>query len=244
MAKWKRVPGWPNYEVSDDGQVRSFARGKLRIMRLYREGSGYVRVGMSRGSTKSKRKVAVHRMVLLAFVGEPAKGQEVRHLDGVRHNNKLSNLCWGNKKENMSDQIRHGTRRAGERQHTAKLTKGDVVEIRRAYATGGTSYPILGRKYGVSFSTIGRIVKREIWGHVCGHQADSGAECTRCDDERNASRPPATECKRGHAFTDENTIVQKNGGRRCRECQRAVDRNRDRSDYMREWRAARRKRTA
>lgn len=53
--------------------------------------------------------------------------------------------------------------------------------------------------------------------------------------ETNASK---ASCKRGHAFSPENTIVDRRGHRTCRECKR----NRDREAYER--RAAMRREAA
>ncbi|WP_393916337.1 HNH endonuclease [Halostreptopolyspora alba] len=43
---------------------------------------------------------------------------------------------------------------------------------------------------------------------------------------------PQVACRRGHAFTPENTITRSNGARKCRTCQR---------DRRREWRDRRRR---
>ena len=56
----------------------------------------------------------VHRLVLLAFMGPCPKGMRcrhvnVRHLNGVRNDNRIENLCWNTKwkeLEKLSDQ--HG----------------------------------------------------------------------------------------------------------------------------------------
>jgi HNH endonuclease len=56
--------------------------------------------------------------------------------------------------------------RLGEKNVAAKLTKSQVIEIRQLYATGEWSHPTLGKKYGVTHSTIGRIVRGEKWSHV------------------------------------------------------------------------------
>ena len=54
----------------------------------------------------------------------------------------------------------------GERVHTAKLNTAKVREIRLRYAKGGASYEALGREYGITKSTVGRIVHRKYWKHV------------------------------------------------------------------------------
>jgi len=51
----------------------------------------------------------VHRLVLLAFMGPCPKGMRCRHLNGVRNDNRLVNLCWNRKwreLEKLADQ--HG----------------------------------------------------------------------------------------------------------------------------------------
>lgn len=47
----------------------------------------------------------------------------------------------------------------------AKLTENDVPEIFRLKATGYTQEQIA-KKYGVVFSTIGKVLRREKWAHV------------------------------------------------------------------------------
>jgi hypothetical protein len=47
----------------------------------------------------------------LEFLGDPLPGQEVRHLDGVKTNLSLSNLAWGTRSENLTDDYRHNPNR-------------------------------------------------------------------------------------------------------------------------------------
>lgn len=62
------------------------------------------------------------------------------------------------------DKNRESTRgNAGERHPNSKLNWRLVRKIRKEYAAGGTSYPKLGRKYGVHHSVIGRVVINELW---------------------------------------------------------------------------------
>jgi hypothetical protein len=112
---WKPIPGYEGaYEVSDLGRVRSLARvtdrGRRwqgRLLTPCPLQNGYLIVTLWRDGRQ--RSPLVHRLVLLAFVGEGPEGTEVRHADGSRTNNALSNLSWGTHSENQCDQVEHGT---------------------------------------------------------------------------------------------------------------------------------------
>ena len=86
-----------------------------------------------------------------AFVGQQAKGVEVRHLDGNPRNNTLSNLAYGTKSDNMQDAAKQGTIRFC---HT-KLTPTDVINI------GADTRPIseIARSYGICQATVISIKK-------------------------------------------------------------------------------------
>jgi hypothetical protein len=63
-----------------------------------RDRKGYLAVDLyDNGERKTKR---VHRLVAEAFVPNPHGKPEINHIDGNRHNNKVSNLEWVTKKEN------------------------------------------------------------------------------------------------------------------------------------------------
>lgn len=94
------------YEVSEDGRVFSYVRrGKYPArMPLSRELKqdidvcGYARVRLPWGN--GFRKVRVHRIVLRAFTG--VDGVQCNHKNGIRLDNRLSNLEWCSASENMA----------------------------------------------------------------------------------------------------------------------------------------------
>ena len=120
METWRAVVGYENaYEVSDQGNVRSVTRWvpygrhkgttyKGRQLKLTLIKNGYFTVKLAfAGQTRT---VYVHDMVLKAFVGARPYTEtrgEIRHLDGVKTNNTLSNLKYGTVLENVADRIRH-----------------------------------------------------------------------------------------------------------------------------------------
>lgn len=120
---WLPVVGWEDlYEVSDLGRVRSLDRidavGRLRrgrVIKAWPDLKGYLRTQLSR-SGKYKG-VAVHRLVLEAFVGPPPEGQEALHGPAGVANNQLSNLRWGTHSENTYDSVNDGTHPWARRTH-------------------------------------------------------------------------------------------------------------------------------
>lgn len=117
---WLPVEGFPDYEVSDKGNVRTYKRrsasAEVPMLMNPMDFNGYKHVYLHEGHLRRwgqggrGKKKRVHRLVLEAFIGLCPKGKECRHLDGNPSNNKLENLTWGTSKENASDQFRHGTR--------------------------------------------------------------------------------------------------------------------------------------
>lgn len=103
--------------------------------------------------------IFVHRLVLMTFVGPLPPGQECRHLNGDRTDNRLSNLAWGTRIENMQDRKRHGTDDAGERAPRAKLTNDQARKIRERYAAGGITQAALAAEYGLSTPGVTNIIQ-------------------------------------------------------------------------------------
>ena len=165
--RWEKIDGFPGYEVSDHGRVRSFrkhARTKGRLLRGSDDGRGYRTVCLHRSDgTKATRKI--HGLVLSSFRGPRPPRHEASHLDGDKTNNTLRNLRWETRKENHARKVAHGTAQRGERSGTAKLDADTVRRIRNECKARGDQAR-LAREVGVSPSIIGAIVRREKWAHV------------------------------------------------------------------------------
>lgn len=64
----------------------------------------------------------------------------------------------------------------------AKLTAGQVLEMRELYARGGISQGKLSKVFGVSVVQVGRIVRGEVW------QKLGPAHATQLDIEKSAQK--------------------------------------------------------
>lgn len=67
--------------------------------------SGHVSVALGKGNSK-----LVHALVLLAFVGPRPDGFDILHMNHVPTDNRLSNLRYGTRSENMKMDYEVGTR--------------------------------------------------------------------------------------------------------------------------------------
>lgn len=103
---WKAIPGYEGqYEVSDLGRVKSYRRYKEgRILRPGRMPQGHLSVALGRRNSQ-----CVHKLVLLAFVGPAPLNHECLHANGIPSDNRLENLRWGTRTENILDAVKHGT---------------------------------------------------------------------------------------------------------------------------------------
>ena len=119
--QWRPVVGHEGaYEVSDQGRVRSLphrvrlvVRGGVETSRLspgkvLRPGrclSGHVSVAIGKG-----RSVSVHVLVLTAFVGPRPAGYDILHLNHDPADNRLENLRYGTRSENLRMDYENGSR--------------------------------------------------------------------------------------------------------------------------------------
>ena len=98
MAEWRDVIGFEGvYAVSSDGDIRRVATGRVLAKNL--AGAGYVKADLWKGGKQTQ--TTVHRVVAEAFHG-PSNGREVNHKNGIKQDNRASNLEWCTRSENTS----------------------------------------------------------------------------------------------------------------------------------------------
>jgi hypothetical protein len=109
--RWRPIPDWPYYEVSDHGRVRSFLtmnrRNNPRIIGGYVQKSGHITVCLYRNNGAESWRPGIQALVLLAFVGPRPPGMQACHNDGNPANNFWKNLRWDTPRNNKLDLLQH-----------------------------------------------------------------------------------------------------------------------------------------
>jgi len=100
MEIWKKIEGFPDYEVSNSGKIKSFKRGKQRILKDRPDGCGYYQVILLKDGIEYSKKV--HKLVATAFIPNDNAIEKflVDHIDRCVTNNCVENLRWVNRSEN------------------------------------------------------------------------------------------------------------------------------------------------
>lgn len=170
---WKPVVGYETtYEVSSLGRVKRIVGCQCRQERLRKLilGSGghlYVVLCQS-GKTKNHY---IHRLVLEAFDTVRPDGMEARHLDGCPSNNRIDNLAWGTRTQNIADRRIHGVSNIGENNSMAVLRTKQVKEIINLLHLQITkqmriTQKEIANKFGIDFRTVSQIKLGTRWSHM------------------------------------------------------------------------------
>ena len=107
---WKTIVDYPNYEVSNLGNVRNKKSKKLLKQSNGRD-KRYLSVYLTNGKKENTQRV--HRLVAEAFIPNPEEKPMVNHIDGDKNNNSVENLEWCTSKENNNHAIKMGLNHPG-----------------------------------------------------------------------------------------------------------------------------------
>lgn len=168
---WRDCPGWGGfYEVSSHGRVRSKRRPVQtplgvstrggRLLRQIAHSTGYLCVNLTGGGVRKQE--LIHRLVLLAFRGQPPDGHQACHKNGIRSDCRLSNLRWDTVSGNHADKQKHGTAQVGVKNPYSRLTE----EQARIVKYSGRPLKELASEFGVSFGCVDKIRYGQTWRHL------------------------------------------------------------------------------
>lgn len=170
---WKDISGWPSYQVSESGRVRTVGRKVRTRLRKFtvnpHELSTAAHNGKYRYVTfqiKNKRaNHYIHRLVAGAFCKKPSRLHiEVNHIDGNKFNNHYTNLEWVTLQENRDHAVNTNLMCHGEKSPQSTLKEFQVLEILNAFIQDPKQSKLqVAQRYGIRDTTVHKILHGQRW---------------------------------------------------------------------------------
>ena len=153
---WKTIEEYPNYEISNLGNVWNKRRRKK--LKPCVNSSNYKKYVLS------GKNVYAHRLVAEAFIPNPDNLPEVNHKDGNKWNNYVENLEWVTKSANALHAFANGLRNIGGytrykvAQSSHRFSAIDVSAINELYHVDGYTKKQIAEMFNCSDSVICNII--------------------------------------------------------------------------------------
>jgi hypothetical protein len=116
--EWRDIQGYEGvYQVSKQGGIRRLYSKKIKYIKPQNNQNGYATVRLfhfAEGKTFN-----AHRLVAKAFIPNPLNLATVNHINGVRNDNRVSNLEWSS----YSDNHKHAYAKLGRKLSGRALTQ-------------------------------------------------------------------------------------------------------------------------
>jgi len=165
---WKTIKYAENYEISDQGNIRIKKNNRLLKINYERlkETNSRARPGLT--SNGKLKQYYLHRIVAEHFLDNPNNLPEVNHKDGDFYNNKLENLEWISKLDNMrhavqtnciknkyKTKIKVTNKETNEIQHFESITSCSIeLEISKGTISNCCRNKLTNKKYNFEYDSI------------------------------------------------------------------------------------------
>jgi hypothetical protein len=173
---WKDIKGFEAiYQISNLGRVKSLKRsithsywGKVnlseRIKKAFIDRCGYYSVMLHKESVK--KSFSVHRLVALAFIPNENKKLDVNHKNGIKTDNRLENLEWMTRSENVIHSLKTRLKipKNGNQVHNSILSKENAIKIK--YEHKDLTHKQIAKLYGIDSSLVSKIRRNLNWKHI------------------------------------------------------------------------------
>lgn len=163
----KDIPNFSGYFADVDGNIYSSKKGN-RVKKLtpqFQKQWGYYSLRLI-ADCGNKKHMTVHRLVAITYLPNTDNLPEVNHKNGNKTDNRLSNLEWMSKSDNIKHAYQIGMNCVkGVLNGRSTLEEHEVLEIyNKLYQ--GVSTNVLMAEYDTSRGIVSDIKRRAAWSHL------------------------------------------------------------------------------
>lgn len=162
----KQIPGFDaRYLCDEDGNLYSDNyknSGKLKMISPALDKKGYLRT-MLLNDKGQYQTVKVHRLIASAFIAQAEGKNQVNHLNGIKSDNRVSNLEWCDNRENVIHAYKNNmiSTNKGIDHHKSILRKISPSELVESF-NELKSIKLVAKKYKIDRHAVSRNLKRII----------------------------------------------------------------------------------
>lgn len=100
METWKEIEGFEGYQISSFGNLKSKKLNKKeKILKHRIDKYGYNKFSIWKNNKQYY--FLAHRLVAIAFIENKENKKQINHINGIKNDNRIENLEWNSRSENM-----------------------------------------------------------------------------------------------------------------------------------------------
>jgi len=158
---WTDLPKYEqHYQISNFGNFAKKTSSGF-ILRKLNSATQYLSVSLKDIDGTGQKSIYIHTTVAKLFIGDRPEGMVIRHLDGNKYNNKVSNLSYGYPKQNYEDLVKHKTNK-GSNNGRAILNENSVNAI-KFLIENKISTLLISKAFNISLGTVYAVKNGHNW---------------------------------------------------------------------------------
>ena len=160
IEEYRKLREYPMYRIYNTGRI--YSEYSKKFLKRFDDNSGYLQVTLFSGNNKGRKTIKVHILVARAFIPNPYNLPEVNHINCNKYDNRVSNLEWVSKHDNMVHASKYSYKN---RESLSPLNK-DKVKLIPLLLNNGFSIKLIATLYKVGHITIRNIIQGKTWKHL------------------------------------------------------------------------------
>lgn len=160
IEQYKKLKEYPMYRIYNTGKI--YSEFSKKFLRVFDDGKGYLQVTVFKGKNKGRETIKIHRLVAQTFIDNPNNYNEVNHIDCNKYNNKVTNLEWISREDNM----KHAGKFSYDNRESLSPLSEEMVRLIPILLENKFSIKLISQLYKVGHITIRKIIQKKTWKHL------------------------------------------------------------------------------